>query len=329
MTGIMRLWFVSLIALLLLGLAAGLFIPWNVSNLAASNLAPSSRPEQSYAGAVQRIEALYGYDAAELSEVCRVKFLTHGQKTERAVAFVHGFTNCPQQFGELGQRFYDLGYNVLIAPLPHHGLADRLTAEPSDLTAAELAAYANEMVDILQGLGEQTVMTGISAGGATTAWAAQNRSDLDLAVLISPAFGFIEIPTPLTAPVMNLFSTLPDAYTWWDPELQASGGPLHTYPRYSRRGLAQILRLGYSVQVAARQSPPAAQAVLVVTNANDAAVDNLVTAGVVANWLRNGADLSAYEFPADLLLDHDLIDPTHPDQRIDIVYPRLIELIAR
>ena len=32
--------------------------------------------------------------------------------------------------------------------------------------------------------------TGISAGGLVTGWAAQQRQDIDQAVLISPCFGF-------------------------------------------------------------------------------------------------------------------------------------------
>lgn len=116
--------------------------------------------------------------------------MTHGQPVERVIVLVHGYTNCPQQFHELGQRFYYLGYNVLIAPLPYHGLADRLTDEQAELKAEELVAYADEVVDIAHGLGKRVIMAGISGGGVTTAWAAQNRSDLDLAVIISPAFGY-------------------------------------------------------------------------------------------------------------------------------------------
>jgi len=44
-----------------------------------------------------------------------------------------------------------------------------MTDEQSQLTADELVAYADEMVDIAQGLGEQVIMVGISAGGVTTA----------------------------------------------------------------------------------------------------------------------------------------------------------------
>jgi len=322
--GIRRWWFVLLIVIVVLGIVVGLFIPWNIGTLLSH-----PRPVQSYAEAVQRIEALRAYKASNVNPVCRVQFLTHGQKVERTIVLVHGYTNCPQQFRELGQRFYDLGYNVLIAPLPHHGLADRMTDEQSQLTPGELVAYADEMVDIAQGLGEQVVMAGISAGGVTTAWAAHHRSDLDLAVLISPAFGFKQIPTPLTAPVMNLFSVLPESYEWWDPLLQAKGGLPHAYPRYSRRALAQILRLGFAVQVGAQQVPPATRTILVVTNANDSSVNNILTTDVVKNWREHGANLTTYEFEADLRLGHDLIDPAQPDERIDIIYPRLIDLISR
>lgn len=264
-----------------------------------------------------------------MNPVCQTQFLTHGQKVERAILLLHGYTNCPQQFLELGQRFHVLGYNVLIAPLPHHGLANRLTDEQSQLTASELASYADEMVDIAQGLGDQVVMMGISGGGVATAWAAQNRSDLDLAVIISPAFGFREIPTLLTAPAMNAISVLPETYVWWDPVLQDKIGPPHAYPRYSRHALAQILRLGFSVQVNARQMSPAANAILVVTNANDTSVNNALIYQVTENWRQRGAHLETYEFALDLGLDHDLIDPAHPKQRIDIVYPKLIELITK
>jgi hypothetical protein len=37
--------------------------------------------------------------------------------------------------------------------------------------------------------------------------------------------------------------------------------------------------------------------------------------------------LRTYEFSADLKLGHDLIDPGQPYQRVDVVYPKLMELI--
>ena len=323
-SGTRRSWIVLLIIALVLGFAGSLFIPWNVRSLSSQ-----PRPAQNYDEAVGRIDALLAGRESQMNPDCLVQFMTHGQKVQNAIVLVHGYTNCPAQFRELGQDFYDLGYNVVIAPLPHHGLADRMTDDQAQLTADELAAYADEIVDIAQGLGEQVSMMGISAGGVTTAWAAQNRSDLDTAVIISPAFGFQQIPTPFTAPVMNALLLLPNSYEWWDPVLQADIGPLHAYPRYSKHALAQTLRLGFAVQGEARRSAPAAHRLIVVTNANDTSVNNLMTAQVVTNWQAHDANITTYEFPLSLKLGHDLIDPAQPDQQIDIVYPQLIDLITQ
>jgi carboxylesterase len=211
--------------------------------------------------------------------------------------------------------------------LPHHGYADRLTDLHSQLKAEELTAYADEMVDIAQALGERVVMVGISGGGVTTAWAAQNRSDLDLAVVISPAFGYHQIPTALTAPVMNIYLALPNSFEWWNPEKMADAGPEHAYPRYATHALVQFLRLGFAVRRGARSELPATGAILVVTNASDTTVNNEVVYEVTENWRAQGANLTAFEFGAELHLEHDLIDPAQENQQVEIVYPKLIELI--
>ncbi len=262
-----------------------------------------------------------------MNPLCQVQLMTHGQKVSRVIVLVHGYTNCPEQFHALGQKFFDAGSNVLIAPMPHHGLADRMTSDLSLLTAAQLAAYADQMVDIAHGLGEKVVMAGISGGGVVTAWAAQNRSDLDEAVIISPAFGYKQIPTLVTAPAMNIVSLLPDSYAWWDSELKMDVQPSYAYPRYSMHGLAELLRLGFSVQMAARKVRPAAGALIVVTNGAEPSVNTALTQQVVGSWHAHGANLTTYEFPADLQLPHDLISVEQPGQQTDLVYPRLLELI--
>ena len=262
-----------------------------------------------------------------MNPVCQLQLMTHDKKVDRVIILVHGYTNCPQQFHELGQHFFDLGYNVLIAPLPHHGLADRMTEAQAKLKAEELAAYADETVDIAQGLGNQVIMMGISAGGVTTAWAAQNRSDIDLAVIISPAFGYKQIPTPMTAAVMNIYTLLPDEFVWWDPALQTNITPEYAYPRYSKHALVQILRLGFAVQENAKYSIPAAQKVVVVLNPADDSVNNPLTVTIAKNWQANGANLTTFEFEQNLQLPHDIIDPSQASQQINIVYPRLIELV--
>lgn len=300
-----------------------LFTPWNLGGLSSD-----PNPAQNYNEALRRITVLQAGEA-DLNPVCKTQFMTHGQKVPRTIIFVHGYTTCPQQFNELGQRFYALGYNVLIVPVPHHGLLDRMTDDQAKLTAEELAAYADEVMDIGDGLGDQVIMAGISLGGVTTAWAAQNRADLYLGVLISPGFGFKQIPTALTVPVANVFEIIPPIFQWWDPVLKEAGGPSYAYPRYSTSSLGQIMRLGFAVRAAARQRSPAAHAILVVTNANDTAVNNELTAQVVQDWRGQGANLSTFEFGVELGLSHDIVDPNDKSGNIALVYPRLVELIDK
>jgi len=316
--------FVLALVMILCTVTLALFIPWN-----AWTLSSHPQPMQSYGQAAKQIEALQAARASEMNPDCLLQFLTHGKTVQHVIILVHGYTNCPAQFGELGQQFYDLGYNVLIAPMPHHGLADRLNDEQGKLTAKELTAYADEMMDIAHGLGEEISMMGISGGGVTTAWVAQNRSDLDTAVIISPAFGYQKIPTRLTAPVMNIVLTMPDAFEWWDPDLKENIGPAHAYPRYSKHALAEVMKLGFAVQLRSWQAAPAARRVIVVTNTNDTSVNNALTLEIVRHWQKDGADIETYEFPSRLGLAHDLIDPAQPNQALEIVYPQLIDLMDR
>ena len=122
---------------------------------------------------------------------------------------------------------------------------------------------------------------------------------------------------------------MPDSFQWWDPHLQTNIPPEYAYPRYSIHALAQTLRLGFAIQLASNRTPPLAKMVTVVLNANDNAVNNGLTMEVVKNWQAHNAKLTTYEFTENLKLGHDLIDPNQPDAKIELVYPRLIELVNR
>lgn len=319
-----RRWIVLAVVGLLMVMALVAFVPPNTQTVTSQR-----HPVDSYDQAVQRIQAIQAEQTATFNPLCRLQFMTHGKKVARAIIFVHGYTFCPQMFQVLATKFYDLGYNVLIPPLPHHGLADRLNAAQAHLTAEEMAVYSDQGVDLAHGLGDHVTMVGISAGGLVTAWAAEHRSDLDLAVPISPGFGFAQVPAPLTVPAANLYLWLPNSFQWWDPDLKEAAGPPNAYPRYSTHALAQILRFSFAAKAHARQTAPLAHSILVITNDNDKSVDNAATNGVVNDWRNQGArDLRTFTFDASLKLGHDLIDPARPDQRIDIVYPKLIDLIT-
>jgi pimeloyl-ACP methyl ester carboxylesterase len=300
-----------------------------------SHYASHPHPAADYTDAVRRVERVRAAEVG-FNPDCHTTLLTHGVKTAKAIIFAPGYGSCPAAFKELGAQFYDRGYNVLVVPLPYNGLADRMTTEQAKLRAEDLVRYTDEVVDIGRGLGDHVTLAGISAGGLATGWAAQQRRDLEQAVLISPGFGFAVVPELLMPLTSRAFILSPNMYIWSDSKLKADAPPDHNYPRLSTRAVGgQILRLSLAIQALARNNAPAVDSILVVTNLNDPDLNNMVTDKVVDLWRAHGApDVQTYQFPVDLRLGHDLTDLQQPDRNAAavvsaVVYPKLLELIDR
>jgi pimeloyl-ACP methyl ester carboxylesterase len=284
-------------------------------------------PAKSYSEATQRAAALQAQDGDDVNPVGRTFLLTHGSAADRAVVWLHGYTNSPAQFKQLAQLCFDRGANVLVPRFPHHGLKNRMTDETALLTAEKLGRVADEAVDIARGLGSQVVVGGLSMGGVTTGWLAQQRNDIDLALLMAPAFGFKAIPVSFTRLVANLILLLPNFFQWWDPKKKADLPPSYGYPRHASRGLGNLLRLSFATQDMARRHKPAARRISVLTNANDLAVNEKMTERVVRLWQAQGAGVQTRQFDKELDLDHDFIDPGSPKQHIDLSYPVIMEML--
>jgi alpha-beta hydrolase superfamily lysophospholipase len=295
--------------------------------ISIQKLGSRSNPAGDYQEAERRISAIQDREAERIIPDARLQFMTHGDRTDEAIVFVHGYTNCPRQFVQLGELFFQRGYNVLIANLPRHGLPDPMNDVQAGLTAEELAAYADEMADIAHGLGRRITFAGISCGGVVSAWAWVNRADVSAAVLMAPAFGFRMIPWRLTFPVVNLLFVLPNFYGWWNPIEKNQGVPQHTYPRYATRALGQILRLAYAVRRQVKKAAPVGKVLIAVTNPNDWAVSNVLVARVLREWRQRGIPVTHRQFEASWKLDHDFIEPAQPHQPIERTYPLLLEWI--
>ena len=286
-----------------------------------------------YEMAVARVSAVQALDTEAINPLCRTQLLTHGRKVERAIVFLHGFTNCPRQFAGLAQTFFERGWNVLNVRLPHHGLRDRLTGDLANMRAEEMVAFTAGVVDTAHGLGEHVSLTGLSLGGTLALRAAQLRPDLDRAIAIAPMVDPPNVPRLILPVLVGSARMLPNVFIWWDRKSKARiPGPQHAYPRFASRGLAEMLVIAAQVRADAFRAGarPLARSVLLVTNATDPAVDSAAATAVAARWQANGAsNVETYEFPAALGLIHDLIDKDQPAQRTELVYPILIDLIER
>lgn len=299
--------------------------------LAPAGLASRPRPAWSYGEALARIAVLRALDGPEIAPECRTLLLTHGARTGRVVLVFHGLTNCPEQFHALGERLHACGANVFIPRMPRHGLADRMTDELAKLGARELRDFTDEATDIARGLGDSVTVVGLSVGAVMAAWAGQERADVDRAVAIAPLLGVTQARGWLTPAATRLVLALPNQFPWWDSKRREHLlGPRHVYPRFSTRSVGQTLLLGSAVLHDARRGPPAARSLVMVTVGRDRAVDNGMCAALLRAWRAHGArDLTAYEFPESLHLNHDIIDPEQAGGNPKLVYPVLEDLILR
>jgi hypothetical protein len=102
----------------------------------------------------------------------------------------------------------------------------------------------------------------------------------------------------------------------------------YSYRGYYMHSLFENLRLGFAAEEKAKQVKPAAGGILVITNANDESVNNQVIAEFEELWREHGEQfLQTYQFEKSLEIPHDMITVTRPDNHVEIVYPKLLELI--
>jgi esterase/lipase len=324
-----RFWTAVLIILGVLAIVLALmhFLPVNVTDTSVSD--PTLDPDQ----ATQRVLAIRNEEeeSGVINPVCESLLMTHGDSREKVIVFFHGFTSCPEQFRELGQQFYDLGYNVYIPLIPHHGYANRDRDALLNTSAEELAAFATESIDIAQGLGDEVIVGGLSGGGTIAAWIAQTHKDVDKAVIIAPFLGIGFIPTPVNRMVARILDDIPNFDMWWDPGAKENN-PMtaeYAYPGYPTHALAEYLRLGFATQDLAQQEKPAVDSIVIVINDHDRSVNNGITNQLLQAWEAHGEQfLRTYAFENALNLPHDLITPTREDGNPAIVYPVIIRSIS-
>ena len=315
-----------IVGVLTLFLTALFFLPFNVDDTSVPN------PATSHDEAVARVEAIRAKEetSGEINPVCLSNLMTHEEETEKVIVFYHGFTSCPEQFRELGEQFFEQGYNVYIPRLPYHGHTDRMSEALLQTTAEELAAFSTETIDIARGLGDELTVAGLSGGGTVTAWIAQEHDDVEQVVMVAPFLGIGFIPAFLNRPVTQIADNIPNIWMWWDPKSKADNpfSQDYQYPRYPLHALAEYLRLGFAAQRDADLNKPEVNRIVVITNSNDESVNNAIINQFIDTWRQHEEEyLTTFDFEKELGLPHDVITPTREDGNPSLVYPIIIENI--
>lgn len=324
-----RRWLWRILLIVLVPGVAGLV--WLCRPLTHDDLFSAADPAESYEEAMERFAALQDAESRlPLHDGGRSIVLTHGYPTDQVFVLLHGLTNSPRQFRELGEELFAAGANVVIPRLAHHGLADRMTEALGSLTAPDLIRYGEYGLDIAQGLGRHITVVGLSVSGTTAAWMAQNREDVDEVFLLAPLFAPGVVPDRLTPPLTSALVRLPNTFMWWDPRVQENTrGPPTNYPRFATRALGEALRLG--LDTADHEGPLTVRRLGLILSDNDLAVNNNRTRRVVAKWQEASPDTEFlfHTFPAEQQIPHDFIDPLQPDANPELVNGLLLSLLLR
>jgi esterase/lipase len=306
---------IAILAILLFVLIVGMF-PMSIDGYDAN-----PHPVSDYDQAVAMVERIQEDEKPITREISRSLLMTHGEKTDEVYVLVHGVTNAPHEFEELGKMLYDQGANVIILRMPHHGLTSGDISELKALKPEEILEYMNTTIDIADALGDRMTVIGLSAGATVTGWMAQNREEVDRAVLLSPFMGIKETPMFLDPILMRAFLRLPGFSIGGKAEADRAW----VYKGESSKGIGTFMLIGQATLKQAEKTPPQADEIYIITTASDMGADNRWAMKLADIWQAQGADVTTYEFPKSDHVPHASIDPFTDEPIRQKVYDKIFE----
>ena len=307
------------VGIIILGILAAIFL-LGLIPVSLDVFESNPNPMTDYAEAVSRVKKIQEDELPITNETSRSLLMEHGQKTDEVFVLVHGITNAPKEFEELGQMLYEQGNNVLILRMPYHGLKSGDIKELKPLTSEDLRDYADETIDIANALGDKITVMGISGGGTVASWMTQNRPEVDRTVLISPFFGLAQTPMFLDPIIMNAFSRLPNLSIGGKAEADRAW----VYKGESSNGVAVFMRLGQAVFKQTESAPPQTSDIFIVTTASDLAADNDWAQKLAEDWQAQGVTVDSYEFPKSDHVPHASIDPFTDEAIRQLMYGKIM-----
>ena len=277
-----------------------------------------------YGEAVARFDEILEVESGVVNDASGSLLFTHGEPTQRVYLLVHGTTNSPRQWEELGTQLHGRGHNVLILRMPYHGLQSHSVRELGQLQPQDLRRYADEAVDIASALGDEVVVGGISGGAAVAAWMAQNRAEVDRALLLAPFFGIYGVPSAVTPLLANAFARLPNIVL--DNPLEPRRD--WVYRGQATRGVAAFLALGQEVLQGSHAGRFPAGELIVLTTAVDDNANNDSTSALLDLWRSSGTQITEFNFEQSLDIPHNSVDPSADPQKKQMVYEKMLELVG-
>lgn len=317
--------YIGLIVIMLFAVAVFIiFIPSSTLQTTAS---PYSYPN--YEAAIADIKNFDEPEKDEIREECTSRVYSTGKKEVRTIILWHGYTNCPKQFDELGQRLFAKGYNVLIPRVPGHGYQDRMTEALGTVTFEDFRDFIQRSVAIGNMLGDKTTVVGLSGGGTFALWSALYEKDVDRVIAIAPVAYPRGFEPYLREFVIKYASFMPNEFKWWNDEQKGDfPGPPYAYRRYSSKSMGIVLHMASTVEQALKGGMKLHGPITFVINEADQALRDKELLEISNLFEKGGAEVTRSIFEQDKGYPHDLIDAHNIKEHKEDVYKVILELIG-
>ena len=158
-----------------------------------------------------------------------------GKNARIGVLFVHGFTGAPPSMRPWAEFLLSKGYTVRVPLLPGHG------TKPQDLNKVKWQEWPAKVQAELEELFktcDQVFLAGLSMGGGTSLYVAEENSDrLSGVILVNP---MIHVPF-ISAPVGYVLSRFQKLRASVGNDIKRPGITEHGYDALPTRGIHQLL----------------------------------------------------------------------------------------
>lgn len=246
--------------------------------------------------------------------------LHHTRKVQKCVICFHGYTVAPEQFLSLGEKLFNMGYNVYLPRLFLHGFPQK-SKDTSSLTHLKLKEHLTKSIKLAEGLGDEISVVGLSLGGVLSAQAMNHFERVKRVVLISPAFGFKVGPKFLNVAVGGLLKWMPQKTIKW--EKSESQVPVFRYDDYSTLALRGILELSAEVKKDF-QVNNSKSSIFILLNDNDQAICNQTAIEYAQEMQKVGLKVEVLSIPKFYGLPHDFITPLKDGQDRQWLYNLIV-----
>jgi pimeloyl-ACP methyl ester carboxylesterase len=264
-------------------------------------------------------------NSPDINPVSLTTAITHPQPMAKVAVLYHGFTNSPKQFEQLGQQLFEQGYNVYIPRLKYNGHKSRTSRAMKHLTVQDLIDYVDDSIQIAQALGDQVIVMGLSGGGTMALWAGL-KYNLKQVVSIAPFIDPMYYPKRLRRLIVQLIRILPNFFLWWESDVKEKiDSPPYAYAWFSTKAIGRFLQVAISLENELHKNNPKTKNFTLVLNQVDTAANPQRLSSFIHKLQEAQADVDEVIFKAEEKIHHDMIDPNQQGQKVNLVYPRIIQ----